>query len=279
VCDRVKFNGMPLRIEHTALSIIGGIVPDRLGEALADADDGLPARLVFIWPEPAPITPLCERGAVDAAERRDMLERAARRLHGLKMGTDDHGQPAPIALRFDGIASSLFDEQRQEAMLRARAASGLAGGWHGKNPGRLLRLAIVFEYLAWAVGDGSTPEPMSVSADAVVRAGGFIDYAAVMFERVIAGLAVTRAQADAAQIARHMLAIAQAAPPRAQLKPLNERSLYQRAGFSWARDPQRRAEAFTVLCDAGWLRRPQTDAHGRPRGDWEVNPRTLEAKQ
>jgi hypothetical protein len=181
-------------------------------------------------------------------------------------------------LRLDGIAFDLFDEQRREAMLRARTASGLAGGWHGKNPGRLLRLALVFEYLAWAARDDSTPEPTRVSADAVVRAGGFVDYAAAMFERVIAGLAITRAQADAAQIARHVLTIAQAAPSRALLEPLNERSLYQRAGFSWARDAERRAEAFTVLCDAGWLRRPQADGHGRPRGDWQVNPRIFEAK-
>jgi hypothetical protein len=255
------------------------MVPDRLREALADADDGLPARFFFIWPELVPIAPLCEHGAVDAAERRHMLDKAARRLRALKMGTDDHGQPAPMALRLDGIASGLFDEQRQEAMLRARAASGLAGGWHGKNPGRLLRLAIVFEYLAWVARDDGAAEPMRVSADAVVRAGGFVDYAAAMFERVIAGLAVTRAQADAAQIARYVLAVVQAAPPRARLKLLNERSLYQRASFSWARDPQRRAEAFAVLCDAGWLKRPQADGHGRPRGDWQVNPRIFEERR
>jgi hypothetical protein len=74
-------------------------------------------------------------------------------------------------------------------------------------------------------------------------------------------------------------AIAQTASARAQQTPLNERSLYQRAGFSWARDAHRRAEAFALLRDAGWLKPPQPDGHGRPRGDWEVNPRVLEAKQ
>jgi hypothetical protein len=60
VCDRVKFDGVPLRIEHASLSIIGGMVPDRLREALAEADDGLPARFIFMWPEPVPIAPLCQ---------------------------------------------------------------------------------------------------------------------------------------------------------------------------------------------------------------------------
>ena len=279
VSDRVKFNGVPLRIERTSLAIVGGMVPDRLREALADADDGLPERFIFIWPDPAPIVPLCERGDTDAAQRRNMLDTAATRLHALRMGTDDQGNPTPIALRLDGDAFRLFDQQRQEAMWRARAACGLAAGWHGKNPGRLLRLALVFEYLAWAACDDGATEPASVSADAVARAGGYIDYAAAMFERVIAGLAITRAQADAAQIARHLLAIAQAAPPHSRLKPLNERNLYQTRGFSWARDERRRAEAFAVLRDAGWLRLPQADGHGRPRGDWQVNPRVFEGKR
>jgi hypothetical protein len=278
VCDRVKFNAVPLRIEHASLSIIGGMVPDRLRDALAEADDGLPARLFFIWPEPVPIASLVERGAEDAANRRDLLEKAARRLRALKMGTDNHGNAEPITLRIDHDAFALFDEQRAEAMQRARAAAGLAGGWNGKNPGRLLRLALVFEYLAWAARDDHGPEPASVSADAIVGAGGFIDYAGGMFERVIAGLAIRRAQADAAQIARHILAIAQAAPEGARPKPLNERRLYQLRGFAWARDANRRAGAFAVLQDAGWLRPSQNDRHGRPRGDWQINPRIMEPK-
>jgi hypothetical protein len=46
--------------------------------------------------------------------------------------------------------------------------------------------------LAWAARGGSAPEPTSVAADAVVRAGGYIDYAAAMLERVTGGLAVGR---------------------------------------------------------------------------------------
>jgi hypothetical protein len=250
------------------------MVPDRLRETLSDADDGLPARFIFIWPKPVPIAPLSKCNAKEAADRRDTLEKAARRLQTPKMGADCHGEPTPIAMRLDDKAFALFDEQRQEAMQQARAASSLAGGWHGKNPGRALRIALVFELLGWAARSDGVPVPTTVSADAVVRAGGFIDYAAAMFERMITGLAIGRAEADAAQIARHVLANARASPPYA----LNERSLYQRAGFSWARDAERRADALAVLSEAAWLRRPQSDGHGRPRGDWQVNPRLVEAK-
>jgi hypothetical protein len=275
VCDRVRYHDAPVRIEHAALAIIGGMVPDRLREVLTGADDGLLERLLFVWPEPVPIVPLCDRGAEDAAECRAVLHRAARKLHALEMGADEDDQLAPRALRLDDDAFDLFDEQRQEAMRRARAASGLAAGWHGKNPGRILRLALVFELLAWAAGEGV--EPASVSADAVMRASRYIDYAAAMLERMIGGLAVGRAEADAAQIARHVLAISQGAPQHASLEPLNERELYQQCGFAWVRDSERRAAAFAVLQKADWVKASQAEGKGRPRGDWEVNPRILEA--
>ena len=279
VSDRVKFNGVPLRIEHTSLAIVGGMVPDRLRETLSEAEDGLPARFIFVWPEPAPIAPLFECSTADAAERRIKSQKAAERLHALEMGADHHSDPAPRALPLETDARKLFDEQRQEAMRRARTASGLAAGWHGKNPGRLLRLALIFEHLAWTAQNDGTAEPASVSADAVVRAGGFTDYATAMFERVVAGLAITRAQADAAQIARHVLATAEAAPPHAPLKPLNERALYQTRGFTWARDEKRRTEAFALLRNANLLRALQAEGYGRPRGEWEVNPRIVEAQR
>jgi hypothetical protein len=258
-----------------SLAIIGGMVPDRLREALAEADDGLAARFFYVWPEPRPIAPLKKCGDTEAAQRREKLAMTARKLQG----SDNNGLPAPRALRLDVNAVDLFDEQRQEVMRLARAASGLAAGWHGKNPGRILRLALVYELLDWAARGDEPREPTSVAADAVVRAGGYIDYAAAMLERVTGGLAVGRAEADAAQVARHVLAIAQGAPPHARLKPLNERSLYQTRGFTWARGSKRRTEAFTTLEGASWVRPFLAHGYARPRGDWEVNPLIVEAKE
>ena len=267
LCDRVKFNGAPVRIKHASLAIIGGMVPDRLREAFVDADDGLAARFIYVWPELVKIAPLvCFRDA-EAAERRKRLVTAARLLRTLPMGSDDRGDPAPHALRLDADALKLFDEQRREAMERARSASGLAAGWHGKTPGRALRLALVYEMLAWAVQGGV--EPASVSADAMVRAAGYLDHAAAMLDRVLGGLAIGPVEADAAMIARHMLASC--------CRRLNERELYQTAGFAWARHAKRRAAALAVLSQAGWIRQPDVTGHGRPRGDWEVSPRLTES--
>jgi hypothetical protein len=276
VCDRVRYQDVPLRIEHASLGIIGGIVPDRLREVLADADDGLIARLIYIWPDPLPIRPLMDRGDADAGRRRDMLVSAARRLRALEMGADSDGAPTPRALRLNEDGRALFDELRRDAMTRTREASGLIAGWYGKNPGRALRLALVYELLAWAARDGL--EPATVSSDAVARAGGYLDYGAGMLDRVTAGLAITCAEADAARIARHLLAMYDV-PPTGKPARLNERALYQTSGFAWARESQRLVQALAVLEQAGWIRRPSANGRGRPRGDWEVSPRIWEGRR
>jgi len=274
VCDRVGYHEAPVRIEHASLAVIGGMVPDRLREVLTDADDGLAARLIYVWPEPAPIAPLSQFTDANAAERRRKLHTAARRLRTLAMGTDDHGVPAPIALRLDddGPAMRLYDDIRRDAMMHARSSHGLAADWAGKNPGRALRLALDYELLAWAARGDDAPEPARVSADSVARAGSYIDYSNAMLDRVTGGLAIGRAEADAASIARHIFARG----PATQVAPLNERAIYQMPGYTWARDAERRTAALHVLDQAGWIRRPGATGHGRPRGDWQVSPRLWE---
>jgi hypothetical protein len=268
VCDRVRHHGEPIRIEHASLAVIGGMVPDRLRGILTGADDGLAARLIYVWPEPIAIPPLVDRGDTEAATRRQLLISAARMLRGLPMGADAQGVPAPMALRLDQDGLVLFDDLRREWMGRAREASGLVAGWAGKNPGRALRLALVFELLAWAIR-GDT-EATTVSADAIARAGGYLDYAAGMLDRVTARLAVEQAEADATAIAQHILATR---PAR-----LNERAIYQSQGFAWARHKKRRDAALNVLDQDAWIRRPRHIGPGRPPGDWEVSTRLFEVR-
>jgi hypothetical protein len=267
VADRVKHRGDPVRISRASLAILGGMQPDRLREALAGADDGLAARFGYIWPEPAPILSLTSEPDSQVQNRRDRLVIAARRLNALQMDSDPLGEPAPRILRLDYDALRLFDELRREAMERARSSRGLSAGWHGKTPGRALRLALVYEYLTWAGGGGC--EPLAVSADAMARAAGYIDYLAAMLDRVTAGLAISRAEADAAVIFRRILTNR---PVR-----LNERELYQQPGWSWLRQRDRRTDALRMLVGAAVIREAARAGRGRPPGDWDVSPRLWEA--
>ena len=266
IVDRVKHRSKPLRISRAALGILGGMQPDRLREALAGADDGLAARFAYIWPEPPPISKLANEPDETMRDRRWRLVEAARRLYGLKMSVDAAGAPAPGLLRLDRNARALFDELRQEAMQRARSSRGLAGGWHGKTPGRALRFALVFELLMWSASDGS--EPLVIGGGAMARAGCYLDYLAGMFDRVTAGLAISREEADAEAIARHVISTRPTA--------LNERELYQLPGWAWLRDNERRSHALRLLADAGWIRRLGAAGRGRPRGDWQISPRLWE---
>lgn len=268
VADRVKNHGAPVRIDRVSLAILGGLQPDRLREVLEGKDDGLTARFLYVWPEPPPILPLSDDDPA-AAARQQRLISAAQRLFGLATDKTRSSEPAPGILQLDVDGFRLFDELRQEAMRRAQTSRGLAAGWHGKTPGRALRLALVFEMLAWAAEGGR--EPNTVSADAMARAGGYLDYAALMLDRVTAGLAVGPVEADTAVIAQHIV--------RRRGASLNERLLYQSQGMAWLRDARRRGDALRELADNDWIRPAAAGSKGRPRGDWDVNPRIWESRQ
>jgi hypothetical protein len=237
---------------------------------LADSDDGLAARFIYVSPEPTPIARLINRGDDDAGKRREKIMSAARRLRALDMGADMHGTPMPRALQLSIDAYNLFDTLRCDAMQRARDLHGLASGWHGKTPGRLLRLALTYELLAWAAhGDTQAADPVLISVDAIARAGRYLEYAAAMLDRVTAGMAIGRDDEHAAAIGRYLLAT--------RATTLNERDLSRMPGFSWARRRELRRPAFHILEAEGWIRRPAPGAQvGRPRAEWDVSPRLAE---
>jgi uncharacterized protein DUF3987 len=262
VVDRVKNNGRSVNISRMSLALLGGLQPDRLSQALTGVDDGLAARLCYIWPEPLPIVGLAAESDNSAWDRRGRLDSATRWLFGLQLDSNSVGEPTPRLLQLDKPAFTLFDEIQQEARRRARSSRGLAAGWHGKMPGRVLRLALVFELLKASC---EQVESDRISVDAVVRAGGYADYLSAMLDRVTCGLAIGRTEQDAALLARHILS--------ARPVTLNERELYQQPSWSWLREKDRRDETMHALEKAGWLRRAARSGVGRGRNDWQVSPR------
>jgi hypothetical protein len=270
VCDRVRHGDDPIRIAHCGLALIGCMVPDRLREVLAGADDGLAARLMYVWPDLLPPAALRDAGDIETARRHEALLRAARRLRSLAMDEDRYGAPAPRVLRLDDYGRTLHEDLRIEAIERSRASSGLMAGWTGKNPGRALRLALAYELLAWTARGDDAPEPSTVTLDAMARAGAYMDYTTAMLGRIESGLAIGRAEVDAAAIARHLRATAPTS--------LDERALYRMAGWHWLRGEERRAAALQVMERHAWIRRASsTPGIGRPRHTWEVSPRITEA--
>jgi len=257
--DRVKHKRVPMRVPYASLAIVGTMQPDRLRDIFSGPDDGLAARFIYIWPDPVP--PRRPIGA-GAEGRAAFLLDAFRRLRALDWDRDSNGEPAPKVLRLDAEALDVLDQIREEVATANRTDTGIIAGWRGKNPGRLLRLALVIEMLEMAARGGVEPE--IITGETTRRAADFLDYATAMMMRAVGELAHTEAQRHAARIARLILAE----------KPsiFNERALYQREGFSDSRDKDRRTAAFGELQTAGWIRRANHARTGRPRGDWEANP-------
>jgi len=259
--DRVKKTGQPVEVAYASLSILGGIQPDRLREALAGSDDGFTARFLYIWPTPCAFRPLTQLNQSESDGRKNWLVSAARRLRQLQMDKTEIGvkaRPVPLAI------TASFDVIRREAMDKARSTHGLISGWHGKTPARALRLALVIEYLVWAATT-DTAEPQAITPASIAYAGDYLAYAEKMFERSISGLGISRQETDAALIARHIIKLS--------LTEINERQLYQAQGFAHLRDTPRRKEAFAALERMGWIMPASKESRGRPRGNWLVNPR------
>src|SRR5262249_42172367 len=132
------------------------------------------------------------------------------------------------------------------------------------------RLALVMEHLESAAVAGTAP--VEVSGQAMARAAEYLDYATGMMERSMAGLAIDQADAVAADVARLLV----------QTKPeaINERAIYQRAGFHALRNGDLRQRVFAALEASGFVKKeqPRGGASGRHPSDWLVNPRLRGAR-
>jgi Protein of unknown function (DUF3987) len=262
VVDRVKLQGKRLEIPHASLAIVGSVQPDKLAGVLQQANDGLLARFLFVYPDPVPPTrPTDPDGS---AHRRAQVADAFAQLRRLDWDRDREGNQIPRIIKLEPTAADLcheFQIKNHEAIADG-SAHPILNGWRGKNNGRLLRIAAVFEFLEWAIAGGT--EPQTVSVTSVRRAWRYLTYCEEMFEHVLGDLAYTQAHRDATQIARYI--------HDRGVRSINERALYRLKGFRHLRVLGRRNAAFLELEAASWLRKNVGCKKGRSRSDWLVHP-------
>jgi Protein of unknown function (DUF3987) len=175
--DRVKNGGEPFHIPSLAISVLGGIQPDRLQSCLLKGDDdGLSARFLYIYPIPAP-----RQRPQQAADDR-IIQWIASKLDNLAPDMDENQRPSPRILPLAPEAADLFEVWWQELQAAAPECGRMAGWW-GKAQGLCLRIALVIEYLDWPIAaDGL--EPTEVSAQTIQNTIQFIEaYAGPMAER------------------------------------------------------------------------------------------------
>ena len=264
--DRVKLDGDPIMIRNLSVSVLGNMVPDKVPTVMgSDTDDGLAARFLFVWPEPAPI-----RRPTRTLDTRAAL-RALRRLRDLEMAQTDDEKPAPIVLPLTDEAVDIFQKWREANARDERAANGLYLGHLGKLPGILLRIALVLEFLHWSTsGDASPPD--RISAESIGRAADFTDeYLKPMSQRVCGDAALPAAERHAAAIARKIVA--------ERLETINASMIRREWKLHGLEDAGGVKAALDVLEEAGWIRRAPSrtgETKGRHSSDHMVNPKVLE---
>jgi hypothetical protein len=260
--DRVGLkDGESIDIQFCAVSLLGGIQPDRLYTmVLSGDDDGLASRPLYAWPDP-----VASRRPYRVADNSALLA-ALRRLSAIEFerNADDSVRARTILLEPNAADDfqAWWEHKQWDAKL---SVTGRLAGAVGKLDGNTLRLALVLELLGWAWRQSNTPEPERISQQSVLGAMRIIDdWVRPNLERVFAEASLPQAQRDAMTIARWLL--------KTKPEMINARDLRRQAGFPGPKTPKELDEALEVLSDARWLiQQPSGDGPGRKRKDFAIN--------
>lgn len=254
----------PVSVPRLSVGILGGIQPDRLKTLLFKPDDdGLLARFMPIWPEPAPVRR--PRSVADD----DVIAEVLACLVALAPGTDEDGHPEPVVLPFTEPANRLMDQLRDEVRDMEAHCVGLMLSFVGKLPGLATRLALVLALLDHAA-EGA-PEPRQITEVHFGRAAHLVtDYLLPMARRTYADASVSAADRSA----RALLAVIRAQGWRSFTSRQVMRG--KAAGLSNAADLD---PALALLAEADCIRevaQPPGPKGGRKARVFEVNPAVLQ---
>ena len=258
--DRVKNGGEPFHIPNLAISVLGGIQPDRLESCLLKGDDdGLSARFLYIYPNPAPRQR--PRHVADGW----VLDKLVSRLEALSHDINELGEPMPRVIPLSTEAADRFEPWWQ-ALMDRDSNEGRMNGWWGKAQGIALRFALVLEYLTWAASSNDA-EPCEVSAGTIEKAMHFIDaYAGLMAERSHGITSRSDVDANTLILARYI--------QDQRLSELSVRELQRSSPMrNWKANEIK--EACFNLSGYGWLHPAfirQGDTPGKSQGRFLVNP-------
>jgi hypothetical protein len=184
----------PLTVDQLSICVLGGIQPDRLKSLLFKSDDdGLLARFMPIWPDPAPV----QRPQAWADE--SLVEAALARLLTLDLVTDEAGETRPWFVPFTEDAQRLMHEIKVEARGWEAKAEGLMLSFIGKLPGLTARLSLVLAFLDWAAE--GTEEPREITHQHFGRAAHLVEsYLLPMARRAYADAATPKAERAARRL-------------------------------------------------------------------------------
>ncbi|MCX7381594.1 MAG: DUF3987 domain-containing protein [Alphaproteobacteria bacterium] len=256
--DRVKAPE-PIRIPHLSVGLFGTIQPDKLAAALTGADDGLPSRFLWSWPEARPFARPKTSANIQAATD------ALCRLADLTMVQEEDGTMAPS---FVGLADDALDTL--EAFVRRLQVSeqdafGLMKGTLGKARGQTLRIALVLQYLWWCTGTAA--EPQFVQKRALEAAINLMEsYFLPMAIRVFGDAGIPIEERNARTLANWIV--------DTRPQAINVSKIRDDARLPGLRESGDVKAACRFLLEARWLiDAPNNGGPGRPPGNYLINPK------
>jgi hypothetical protein len=275
--DRMKNPGKdPIIVPRLSLCICGAMVPDKLERLFYnDEDDGLTSRFLYDWSEPLPTRSLLVNSESEAtsAERFSTLEKVLVKLRALEFGQDGERRDVPRGYRLTDDALAEFDPTYLKIAGVTTNSRGHAAGWYGKAAGRIARIALVYEYLGWAITriefDGWLPEPTEIGVDAIRRATAYSRYAAGMFARAATGGESGKSYDDAADLVDYLI--------KNGVSSFGPTAIGQKAGFSYLRGETpgaklRKANVLRLLEDLGFIWLKEFDTQRGEVKKYLVNP-------
>jgi Protein of unknown function (DUF3987) len=258
----------PIVVPWLAVAVYGTTQPDRLAQIMREVDDGLLARILWLWPDPVEFqlgrkTPGAE-WAIGALDR----------LRELDLQADN--TPQPIMVPLSSEACEKMEGFAREMQDRKTMAGGLLRSAYGKARGQALRLALTIEFLWWSAKDGMAPPPVTISLRAFAAAALLIsDYFIPMAERVYGDAAATPAERNAATPAERNAATLARWIRKSRSCEVHVRHLQREVRLPGLKKADDIRAAAAVLTEADWLRPPVSGAEFGQRGRiaYVVNPR------
>ncbi len=246
-------------IPRLAVSIVGGLQPERFSELIANtADDGLQARFLYVYPRRRPF-----EGRRNQRTDTPRIQAAFRALRKLQMRDSGNG-PEPVTLPLEPDASEAFETWMKEHDAAPRIGSTRLQSWMGKSAGSILRIALNIELLEWAYNEAGHP-PQQVSFDSLGKAIALHDYFAQMAVKTFFGGAQSQTEVHARAIARWIAGhFDPDEPDTAPLHAVSEREVYKGFRIAGIKSPNEAKAALNFLVDAGWLTHEPARADGKP---------------
>lgn len=253
----------PLTIDRLTVAVMGGVQPDRLKTLLLKADDdGLLARFLPIWPDPAPLRRPRSWGD------EDFLRNVIEKMLSLNLLTDENDQQRPWIVGFTDEARDLMDTFRLEVRQWEQDAEGLMLSFIGKLPGLTARLSLVLAFLEWATE--MTEMPHNIEVGHFGRAAHMIEaYVLPMARRAYANASMTGAERSALRLVQIIREQGWQSFTTSDVLRLERSGLSTKAVL----DP-----ALVVLSDGDVIRAVPVEGGpqgGRPKRLYAVNPIVL----